>query len=128
MALGPPLPLADFEALVESALAGIPPAFAPYLANVTILVAEEPSAALLHRMGLDPHRDSLFGVYQGVPLSKRSHDHGNTLPDHITIFRGPLVRAYRTPEALTAQVRRTVVHEIAHFFGLDEHRIRRLGY
>jgi len=124
----PPLDAGQFDALVESALSGIPEEFKPYLANVTIVVEEEPAPALLRQMGLDPRTDTLFGLYQGVPLPRRSHDHGNTIPDHITVFRGPLLRACRSAEELRDQVRRTVVHEIAHFFGFDEHRIRRLGY
>jgi predicted Zn-dependent protease with MMP-like domain len=118
----------DFAPLVETALATIPPEFVRYLENVSILVEDEPSPALLRRMGLDPRRDTLFGLYQGVPLPHRGHDYGNRLPDQITIFRGPLCRACRTRDELALQVQRTVVHEIAHFFGLDEHRIRRLGY
>jgi len=126
----PPLLLdpGQFDALVESAIAGIPEEFKAHLANVTVVVEEEPSPGLLRRMGFDPRTDTLFGLYQGVPLPRRGHDYGNTLPDHITIFRGPLLRACRSAEELADQVRRTVVHEIAHFFGFDEHRIRRLGY
>lgn len=119
---------AAFERLVTAALDDIPGEFSRHLTNVAICVEEEPAAGLLRHMGLDPRRQSLFGLYQGVPLPSRSHDHGNALPDRITLFRGPLLRACRTVDDLERQVRTTVVHEIAHFFGIDERRIRRLGY
>ena len=67
-------------------------------------------------------------AYQGIPLSERSHDFAAALPDRISIYRGPLVRDFRSRAQIRRQIRLTVVHEIAHFFGLDERRIRRLGY
>src|SRR5262249_49864084 len=109
----------EFEALVAEALDAIPEEFARYLENVTVVIEDEPAPALLESLGLDPARSTLFGLYQGVPLSKRPHDFSG-LPDHITIFAGPLTRTYRTRDSLQQQVRATVVHEIAHFFGLDD--------
>ena len=106
---------ADFDALVAEALDGIPEEFARYLDNVTVVVEDEPD------------EEGLYGLYQGVPLSERSHDF-SALPDRISIYRGPLVRDFRSRTAIRRQIRLTVVHEIAHFFGLDERRIRRLGY
>lgn len=117
----------ELERLVEEALDGIPAEFASYLQNVVVVLEDEPSPALLASLGLDPRRDTLFGLYQGTPLPARPHDFAS-LPDRITIFAGPLVRHCATPDALRRQVRATVVHEIAHFFGLDERRIRRLGF
>ena len=117
----------EFDGLVAEALDTIPEEFARYLENVAVVVDDEPSPALLRDLGLDPRRDTLFGLYQGVPLSARSHAFAG-LPDRITIFAGPLRRACRTPGALQQQIRTTVVHEIAHFFGIDENRVRRLGY
>ncbi len=124
------MPVTDptFDTLVTEALDGIPGEFARYLENVTIVVEEEPSRGMLFRLGLDPASSTLFGLYEGVPLPQRSHDFAGRLPDRITIFRGPLVRACATSEALRRQVQQTVVHEIAHFFGFDDHHIRRLGY
>ena len=118
---------ADFERLVSEALDGIPEEFARYLENVTIVIEDEPSPALLLDLELDPRRDALYGLYQGTPLPARAHDFA-ALPDRITIFAGPLLRDYPSPSALRRQVQATVVHEIAHFFGLDERRIRRLGF
>jgi predicted Zn-dependent protease with MMP-like domain len=118
----------DFEALVAEAIDGIPAEFARRLENVAIVIEDEPSPALLASLGLDERRTTLFGLYQGVPLHARPHDFAGNLPDRITIFRGPLERACRSRAELARQVRTTVVHEIAHFFGLDDARIRRLGY
>lgn len=118
---------ADFEALVAEALDGIPEEFARYLENVSVVVEDEPSPVLLRDMEMDPDQDTLYGLYQGVPLSERTHDFA-ALPDRISVYRGPLVRDFRSRAAIRRQIRATIVHEIAHFFGLDERRIRRLGY
>ena len=117
----------EFDRLVGEALDGIPAEFGRYLENVVIVIEEEPSPGLLRGLGLDPRRDTLYGLYQGTPLPARPHDFA-ALPDRITIFAGPLLRHCTTPDALRRQVRATVVHEIAHFFGLDDRRIRRLGF
>lgn len=118
---------AEFERLVAEALETIPDRFRRYLDNVAVVIEEEPAPALLDELGLDAERDTLYGLYQGVPLSERPHDFTG-LPDRIIIFAGPLRRDYRSRAALRREVRATVVHEIAHFFGLGERRIRRLGY
>ena len=107
---------AEFEALVAEALDGIPDEFARYLENVSVVVEDEPD------------EEGLYGLYQGIPLSERSHDFAAALPDRISIYRGPLVRDFRSRAQIRRQIRLTIVHEIAHFFGLDERRIRRLGY
>jgi len=107
---------AEFEALVAEALDGIPDEFARYLENVSVVVEDEPD------------EEGLYCLYQGIPLSERSHDFAAALPDRISIYRGPLVRDFRSRAQIRRQIRLTVVHEIAHFFGLDERRIRRLGY
>jgi len=117
----------EFDRLVTEALDGIPAEFARYLENVVVVIEEEPSPSLLRSVGLDPRRDTLYGLYQGTPLPARPHDFAG-LPDRITIFAGPLLRHCATPDALRHQVRATVVHEIGHFFGMDERHIRRLGF
>lgn len=118
---------AELERLVAEAIDAIPAEFARYLDNVTVLIEDEPTPALLAEMGLDPRRDTLYGLFQGTPLPERPHDFAG-LPDRITIFAGPLLRDARSRTALRREVQVTVVHEIAHFFGLDERRIRRLGF
>ena len=119
---------AEFERLVVDALDEIPADFSSFLQNVAVVIEDEPAPALLRSLGLDPRRATLFGLYQGVPLAARPHDFAGHLPDRITIFAGPLLRSFRTPAELRRQVQTTVVHEIAHFFGLDDAHIRRLGY
>ena len=118
----------EFEALVREALDEIPAELAAYLENVAVVIEEEPSRALLRDVGLNPRRDTLYGLYEGTPLDKRPHDFAGALPDRVTIFRGPLLRDFWRAEDVRREVRTTVVHEIAHFFGLDDRRIRRLGY
>jgi len=119
---------ATFERIVAEALDEIPEEFARHLENVAVVIEDEPSPALLRRMGIDARRATLFGLYEGVPLPRRPHDFAGMPPDRITIFRGPLLRACATADTLRREVARTVVHEIAHFFGFDDRRIRALGY
>jgi predicted Zn-dependent protease with MMP-like domain len=118
----------EFEDTVRDALDDMPDEFARYLDNVQVVIEDEPSPALLRSLGLNPRRDTLFGLYQGVPLHQRGGAFGGALPDKISIFYHPLVRAFTSPERIRRQVRKTVIHEIAHFFGLDDAAIRKLGY
>ncbi len=115
----------DFYELVESALEGLPPELAELLDNVAIVVEDWPE----YSTPLAPGKadDVLYGLYEGVPLTERTAGYHGFLPDKITIFRGPLERDFRHEE-LEEQVRVTVVHEIAHHFGLDEDRIAELGW
>ncbi len=118
----------EFEDTVRDALDDLPEEFARYLDNVQVVIEDEPSPALLRSLGMNPRRETLFGLYQGVPLHLRGGAFGGALPDKISIFYRPLVRAFTSPERIRRQVRRTVIHEIAHFFGLNESAIRKLGY
>jgi predicted Zn-dependent protease with MMP-like domain len=104
----------EFEDQVEAALEELPPEFVEALENVAVVVEDE-----------DPNEPSLYGVYSGLGPGR---DHAGALPDQIVIFRRPLERAFSDPEELRRQIRITVLHEIGHFFGLDEDRIRELGY
>jgi predicted Zn-dependent protease with MMP-like domain len=108
---------AAFEVLVEQALDDIPDEIAAVVHNVVVLVEDEPPAD-------DPH---LLGVYEGVSLTERAWDHTG-LPDRITIFRRPLLDMCADSEELVREVRITVVHEIAHHFGIDDRRLHQLGY
>lgn len=118
---------ADFELVVEEVLDDIPEPFARHLANVEILIEDTPDAALLREMGLDPRRDTLFGLYDGVPLDERGIDHAG-LPDRITLFYRPLVRSFRSPRRIRDEIRKTILHEVGHFFGMDDEEIEALGY
>jgi len=115
----------DFYELVERALEGLPPELARLLENVAIVVDEWPDYST-PLVAEDPE-DTLYGLYEGVPLTERGWGYSGVLPDKITIFRGPLERDFE-PDELEEQVRVTVVHEIAHYFGFDEDRLEELGW
>ena len=115
----------DFYELVERALEGLPPELAQLLENVAIVVDEWPDYST--PLVADGPEDTLYGLYEGVPLTERGWGYSGVLPDKITIFRGPLERDFE-PDELEEQVRITVVHEIAHYFGFDEDRLEELGY
>ena len=117
----------EFEALVAEALADLPSEILDRMDNVAVTVAYWPSRAQLARAGVKSPL-TLFGLYEGVPLSKRDTKYGMVPPDRITLYQGPLEAACRTSTAIREQVRRTVIHEIAHHFGIGEERIRELGY
>jgi predicted Zn-dependent protease with MMP-like domain len=117
----------EFEQLVIDALATLPPEILDKMDNVAITIQDWPSRSQLVQAGVPPG-STLFGLYQGVPLTQRTSHYGLVPPDRITIFRGPLVTYRRSPGAIAEQVRRTVLHEIAHHFGMNEEHIRRLGY
>ena len=112
----------EFDELVERALEDVPPELAELLENVVIVVDDWPEAHMLAK-GED---DTLYGLYEGVPITERGSDYYG-LPDRITIFRGPLERDF-PPDELEEEVRVTVIHEIAHYFGFDEDRIEELGW
>jgi predicted Zn-dependent protease with MMP-like domain len=115
----------EFELLVEEALVGLPREFRERLRNVDVIIQEEPTLDQLRAVHVPPGH-TLFGLYQGVPLTVR-HGTMPMFPDRVTIFRGPLLRRYSDPEAIRAEVRHTVIHEIAHFFGISDDRLRELG-
>jgi predicted Zn-dependent protease with MMP-like domain len=107
-----------FDELVAVALDGVPPELADLMDNVVVLVEAEPPAD-------DP---DLLGLYDGVPLTERDSTYTFLPPDRIFVFRGPLTRMCETPEELVDEVRITVVHEIAHHFGIDDAALHDLGY
>jgi predicted Zn-dependent protease with MMP-like domain len=113
---------------VASVLNRLPKQFRKGLQNIEIVVEERPTRELLLSVGLDPRHDTLYGLYQGIPLSDRSALYPPILPDKITIFSEPLLRDFSDPEDLREQIRATVLHEIAHYFGFDDDEIDKLGY
>ena len=106
----------------------LPRRFREQLRNVEFVVEERPSAELLRSEGLDPSIDTLYGIYQGVPLPDRSSLDPPLMPDKITIFAEPLLEDFANPEELREEIRITVLHEIAHYFGMDEDEVEDLGY
>ena len=111
------VPLAEFEDLVAAALDGIPQELAELVDNVVILVEDDP-----------PPGEYLLGLYEGVPLTERGWFYAGALPDRITIYRNPIVATARTHDDVVREVRVTVVHEIAHHFGIDDDRLHELGW
>jgi predicted Zn-dependent protease with MMP-like domain len=102
-----------FEEYVQEALDSLPPDLRAQMSNVEIVVEGEP-----------PPGQRLLGLYQGVPLTKRGSNYGAVLPDKITIYRSPLERFYgQEPERLRLEVRRVVLHEVAHHFGISDERL-----
>jgi len=114
-----------FESLVIEALDTLPPEFARHLENVEIRIATRPTDEHRRAVGLKPEQ-TLYGLYQGVPLTVRSSS-ALIMPDLITLFREPLERDFPGIEQLRAQVRSTLLHEIAHFFGISDARLHELG-
>lgn len=113
-----------FEQLVADVLDNLPGEFGRHLDVVEVQIAARPSRAQRRSLGLKP-AETLYGLYEGVPLTERSSDLLLT-PDLITIFQEPLERDFPNPDQLRAQVRRTVLHEIAHFFGISDERLHEL--
>jgi predicted Zn-dependent protease with MMP-like domain len=108
-----------FDLLVDQALDGIPDELAQLVRNVVVLVEDEPP---------EDEPDDLLGLYDGVALTERDSTIAVQLPDRIFIFRGPLLDFCDTEAQLVEEVRITVVHEIAHHFGIDDRRLHELGY
>ena len=106
----------------------LPEEFRSRLHNVEIVVEKRPKKNQLKAMGLDPQQDTLYGLYEGTPLPERSALEPPLLPDKITIFSEPLLRDFPNLSELRYQIRLTLVHEIAHYFGMDEEEIEDLGY
>jgi predicted Zn-dependent protease with MMP-like domain len=110
------IPPGRFEAMVGEALDGLPPALGKLMRNVAVTVDAE---------GGD---GSLLGLYEGVPLTRRTHQYSMVLPDRITIFRKAILSICNSEEQVVEEVRRTVVHEVGHHFGLDDDRLHELGW
>lgn len=113
---------------VRQLLDRLPKRFRSRLQNVEIVIEKRPKKDRLKAMGLNPKKDTLYGLYEGVPLPERSALYPPLLPDKITIFSEPLIRNFPDPVELKNQLRLTLLHEIAHYFGIDETEIEELGY
>ncbi len=106
----------DFEESAQAAIDSLPDDLREAMSNVAIMVEDEPPPGM-----------TLLGLYEGVPLTRRTTGYSGVPPDKITIYRGPLERHYgRDPDLLQRQIRRVVLHEIAHHFGISDERLREL--
>jgi predicted Zn-dependent protease with MMP-like domain len=108
-----------FEKLVDEALDSLPPDFKKRLENITVIVENRPSKEVLRRMGIPPG-GVLFGLYHGVPYTHRGPFYGNIPPDVIVIYQEPIVRFSATVDEIKQRVKEVVLHEVGHYFGLDE--------
>lgn len=118
----------EFDEIATRAIERIPQELREYLENVVITVQKEPSPELLEEMGMDPEEDTLLGLYQGVALTERSVTDPPLYPDTIFIFQEPIEEMCDSIEQIEEEIEITVVHEIAHHFGIDEERLAELGY
>jgi predicted Zn-dependent protease with MMP-like domain len=116
---------AEFERLVADALASIPQRFRDAMTNLVIVVEDEPARDVLREMEIEPP-DTLFGLYQGTPLTERRWDYGNALPDRILLFQGPHEREADDEGDLVVSIGETLIHEIGHYFGLSEEQIEEI--
>jgi predicted Zn-dependent protease with MMP-like domain len=117
----------DFQEALRQALDDLPDPFRQALENVAIVVEEWPPDWLLDELGVPPE-GTLYGFYHGVPMPERSVSLSGNLPDKISIYRGPLQEDFPRAAELRRQIRVTLLHEIGHYFGMDEEELERLGY
>jgi predicted Zn-dependent protease with MMP-like domain len=111
-----------FRQLVSEAIDTIPLRFRRELTNLAIVVEDQPSPELLKEMEIEPP-DTLFGLYQGTPLTERRWDHGNVLPDRIALYQAPIEEVSETEDEVVTEIGETLIHEIGHYFGLSEEEI-----
>ncbi len=112
----------QFHRLVTEAMQLIPRRFREAMDNVSVVVEDEPNQETLAELGIKPP-DTLYGLYQGTPLPERGWDHGNVLPDLITIYQQPIVRDNTDRGEVVRAIGETIIHEFGHYFGLSEDEI-----
>jgi predicted Zn-dependent protease with MMP-like domain len=116
-----------FEEVVVSALDRLPAFFKEKMENIDVVVEDEAPQDILSDMGLRSPLD-LLGLYQGIPLDRRGFYYGNVLPDKITLFQIPIESLCRTEEEVKEKIREVVIHEVGHYFGLSDERLRELEH
>jgi len=116
---------AEFERLVHEAVTLIPKRFRREMHNLALVVEAEPSQELLEELEVEPP-DSLYGLYQGTPLTERTWAFGNALPDRITIFQRPIEEDCEDADEIRAVIGETLIHEVGHYFGLSEEEIEEI--
>ena len=116
-----------FETIVARALDGLPEEVLAAMENLEVTIEDEPSEDVRVEFGLADD-ETLFGIYQGMPLVERGVTDQPLLPDRIVIYQTPLEESFERTEDLIDEIRRTVIHEVAHYLGMDEDQIEELGY
>lgn len=115
----------EFEKVVREALSGLPETFRKRISNLAVVVEEAAPADVLARLGLKDPRE-LLGLYQGVSLNRRGFYYGNVLPDRISLYRKPIEAQCRSREEMIRLIQEVVLHEVGHFFGLDDQALERI--
>lgn len=115
----------QFEALVARAMRSLPKTFRDKIKNIAVVVEDWADADTLAEMGIEPP-DTLYGLYRGIDLTRRDASYGNVLPDVVTIYQGPIEEDAADEEEMAEIVRETVVHELGHYFGLDDETMHRI--
>ncbi len=116
----------EFEALVAEALDSLPEIFRQYMENVEVVIEDEPTREQAKETGAKSGT-MLLGLYQGVPFPKRNHYYGGVMPDKITIFKNNIERACRTKEDIRKEIIHTIQHELAHYFGISDQKMKEEG-
>src|SRR5262245_8009700 len=117
-----------FRRLVSDVLEDLPQEFLERMDNLEIVVEGQPTPEQEALAGGEPEVGLLLGLYEGTPLPERSSSDGGALPDKITVFRDNIEAVCETPEEMAEEIRKTVLHEIAHHFGMGEERLEELDY
>jgi predicted Zn-dependent protease with MMP-like domain len=115
----------QFEVLVDRALRKLPKTFRQRISNIAVVVEDWADAETLAEMGIEPP-DTLYGLYRGIDLTRRDSSYGNVMPDVITIYQGPIEEDAVDEQEMAEIVRETVVHELGHYFGLDDETMHRI--
>jgi len=110
----------QFEEVVGAALDGLPEELADRIDNVVVQVEDEPAEDELIALGMDPETETLFGLYHGVALGERDPGGYSALPDRVVVYRLPLLESCSSRRELLREIRLTVLHELGHYFGMDE--------
>ncbi|MFC1520944.1 metallopeptidase family protein [Elusimicrobiota bacterium] len=119
--------LEEFEEIVEEALEGLPQGLRNKMQNIVVTVEKAPTGRQLKQLKMGK-RGLLLGLYEGYPYNKRGHNYSGVMPDRITIFQKPIEKTCDTHEEMLESIRKTVIHEIGHYFGFGERKLRQLGY
>ena len=115
----------EFERLVDEAIAAVPADFRREMQNLALVIEDEPSAELLAEMEIEPP-DTLYGLYQGTPLTEREWSHDSLMPDQITLFQRAIEGDGPDRDDIRAAIAETLIHEVGHYFGLSEEEIEEI--
>ncbi len=116
----------EFTRVVNKTVAELPEKLRREISNVAIVVEEWPDKDTLDMAGVDDRRD-LLGFYYGIPLTERTSSYGMVLPDKISLFRRPILLECRSEAEVAEAIRHTLIHELAHYFGIDDDRLEEIG-